>query len=505
MAERVHTDHPRDCGSQRSNQHPLLACVQAFLALTLATGCGVSLGGPPSGAFLGQAGVYNYSPTAIQIGNVQQFWWCGQATNPENPSQDTDTIQYASLNLTTHVMSGPETVLAETPGAWDSVFTCNPKVIGGVFQNPFGDGRSYSYAMYYVATASSGGAGNSIGVAFSADGIHWRKYGTPVISGVNDPGYGVGQPAVYNSDEKSGIWLFYEDSPGQTPTRHVEAISTDGIHFSVQGTLTENGLDSPLTDHTWGDMAYDAQAREWYAVFNESCRNPATTGNVQERGQSGVLLYRIPADSLLSGSTPWQLLGSFDTNSLGNESVFIAGLLRDEYGRVNIGPYPSIELFPSISDPYPSWSASPAQAALSAEPPQWDIGKIVWTPTQPLLALKSYSNGIVTEATTGWIDGPAGFTVQSTLGHLYPTPQHGATLALYGCKGGSYDYFVSTDSACGGARVLGLDGFGYSKPAAGLSLVPLYSCVFRRSHFVSHDPSCGSGASGGELLGYALP
>jgi hypothetical protein len=505
MPERVHNDSPWSSRPYSTRRYRFLSCAQALLVSVMATGCGVTLGGPPQGAFLGQAGVYNYSPSALQIGNVQQFWWCGQAKNPQNQSQFTDTIQYASLDLTTNVMTGPMTVLAETPGTWDSAFVCNPKVIGGTFANPFGDGQSYSYALYYVGTASSGGNANSIGVAFSQDGIHWKKYGQPVISGANDPGYGVGQPAVYNSDQKSGIWLFYEDSSGLAPTQHVEAISADGIHFTVQGALTGNGLESPLTDHTWGDMAYDSQTQNWYAVFNEACRNPSTTGNVAERGQAGVLLYRIPADSLLSGNTPWQLVASFDTNLLGNESVFIAGLLRDQYGRVNIGPYPSIELFPSISVPIPPWNASPAQAALSAEPTQWDIGKVIWTPNQPLLALRSYSNAGATEVTTGWIDPAGNFTLQSTLGHLYQSPQQGANLAFYGCKSGREGYFISTASSCGGMRLLGLDGFGYSQPPANSSLVPLYSCVGSRGSFVSKEATCGTGSSAGQLLGYALP
>ena len=95
-------------------------------------------------------------------------------------------------------------VLAETPGAWDSAFTCNPKVIGGVFENPLGDGQTYTYAMYYVATAEISGVNNSIGVAFSNDGIALEEIsaaGHPV----NDPNaYGVGQPALYNADHKVG-------------------------------------------------------------------------------------------------------------------------------------------------------------------------------------------------------------------------------------------------------------------------------------------------------------
>src|SRR6185437_2208552 len=126
----------------------------------------------------------------IQTGNMRQIWWCGQAVNPADKSQDSDAILYESINLKTNVTTTPVTVLAETPGAWDSVYTCNPKVIKGTFVNPLGDGKTYNYAMYYVATADKNGDQNSIGVAFSNDGIRWNKYPKPVISPTTMVGYG---------------------------------------------------------------------------------------------------------------------------------------------------------------------------------------------------------------------------------------------------------------------------------------------------------------------------
>jgi hypothetical protein len=98
---------------------------------------------------------------------------------PADSSQETDTILYESIDVTTHQMIGPEVVLAETPGAWDSEYTCNPHVIRGVFTNPLGDGQVYTFAMYYVGTKV--GTNNSIGAAFSVDGLIWKKFPSPVI------------------------------------------------------------------------------------------------------------------------------------------------------------------------------------------------------------------------------------------------------------------------------------------------------------------------------------
>jgi hypothetical protein len=119
--------------------------------------------------------------------------------------------------------------------------------------------------------------------------------------------------------------------------------------------------------------------------------------------------------------------------------------------------------------------------------------------------LNRYSNLVTYDVTTGWIDPNGGFQLHSTLGHLYQSPRNGATLAIYACKNGSTDYFVSVDSGCAGQRILGLNGYGYEQPVAGVKLVPLYSCATGgAATFVSQEANCESRGPG-TLLGYALP
>jgi hypothetical protein len=461
-------------------------------------GCGVSLVPLPPGAIAGRAENYDYSPTVIQSGNTVQIWWCGSAYNPTDGTQFSDTIEYESIDLSTNARYGPVTVLAETQGAWDSAYTCNPKVIGGSFANPLGDGKSFTYAMYYVATNSIDGTNNSIGVAFSNNGISWRKYPQPIISPAALAGYGVGQPAAYNTDQHAAIRLFYED--WSYYVHHVDAISTDGVHFTTVGVLSTNGLDRNNPD--WGDMAYEPQSGYWYAGFNTADRDPSTTGGVLERASYGFELYRIPDASLLTGATPWQLLTTVDTNLTGYEGNFLPGFARDMNGNLIAGP--AIQMYMSISDPPPPWSASPAAAGTSEGPLNWKISLASWTPNGPLPALNRYLNQNVHEVTTGWIDPNGGFTLESTLGHLYQGPQQGATVPFYGCKAGSMDYFVSLDSACEGSRIMGTNGYGYSGPVQGLNLVALYRCSTSLDHFVSTDPKC-EGQTPQGLLGYALP
>ena len=68
----------------------------------------------------------------------------------------------------------------------------------------------------------------------------------------------------------------------------------------------------------------------------------------------------------------------------------------------------------------------------------------------------------------------------------------------------SMGYFVSLDSGCEGARMLGTNGYAYSQQVTGLNLVAVYRCSTIHDHFVSTDPKC-EGQSNQGRLGYVLP
>src|SRR3984957_11446721 len=138
--------------SQTMGQMRAWTGIIVVLGLGCAAGCGVSFAPLLPGSVAGRAGIYDYSPSVIKSGDLQQFWWCGAGINPTDVTQFSDTIEYESIDLTTNAHYGPLPVLAETQGGWDSVFTCNPKVVKGTFTNPLGSGENFTYAMYYVAT-----------------------------------------------------------------------------------------------------------------------------------------------------------------------------------------------------------------------------------------------------------------------------------------------------------------------------------------------------------------
>ena len=134
-------------------------------AILVTIGCSTSPS-LPKGAVGNVGGRYNYSPTVIETGGTRQLWWCSAGVNPNDTSQDSDAIYFEAINMSTLATFGPVLVLAETPGAWDSVFTCNPKVIGGVFANPLGDGENYRLAMYYVGLGVINGTNNHMVLPF---------------------------------------------------------------------------------------------------------------------------------------------------------------------------------------------------------------------------------------------------------------------------------------------------------------------------------------------------
>ncbi|QNE16721.1 hypothetical protein F1D05_00915 [Kribbella qitaiheensis] len=440
---------------------------------------------------------YDYTPTVIQQGSVQRIWWCGQAANPSNPSQNTDAILYATYDTATGAQSTPVAVLGPTAGAWDHVFTCNPGVVGGTFSNPLGDGITYHLAMYYVGTAEPDGSANSIGVAFSNDGVTWKKDPSPVVTAANPtPGaYGVAQPTPYNGDGQAGIHLMFWDT---TAHHYYRVTSSDGRHFGARQQISENGWPYPSN----GTFGYDSQTNSWYVAMEIGFRPASTTGGIAEREAFSYTLYRIPAAGFTSGGA-WTELTTIDTDRSGYELNFIPSMVRDSYGNVNIGSYPNITLYYAASNPRPAADASPAAAGASADPNQWDLKTITWRPGRPELPLTRYFSASLNShiVSTGWVDTTR-YRSEARLASLYEAPRSQANRALYACKAGSADYFLSPDATCEGQRQLGLTGYAAATPSAGIT-VPLYRCRTMVDHFVSTSASC-EGAVQESLLGYGI-
>ena len=157
--------------------------------------------------------------------------------------------------------------------------------------------------------------------------------------------------------------MFYEDT--NPIEHHVKTVSTDGVHFTPVGWLTTAGLIPEPTRPDWGDMAYDPETNYWYAVYNLAIAMLATTGNVQERGPTVSRLPHSRQPPFLPEPTPWELTHNrrHGRDRLRIEN-FLARVSARPYGNLNIGPYPSIQMFTSISNPPPPWNATPLLAGV---------------------------------------------------------------------------------------------------------------------------------------------
>ena len=465
------------------------------------------------GPFLGASGFYDYSDSGIRdtAAGTETHWWCG-----DTQTHQTDTILRQQYRLSDWSVISPEQpVLQEGPaGAWDSQYTCNPSVVQGSFVNPLGDGVTYTFAMYYVGTTS--GSDNSIGAAFSNDGITWHKYPTPVLQ-FGDTGhgyYGYAQPNATIIDGR--VMLLFEDSdapgaPGPGPVhtsarnaaparpqiRHVlgaapvAAVTThwyalansDGVTFASPAYITAAGLPSPTP--SWGGAAYDPADGRWYAAFNALNRDPSTTGGVAENGQPGIILYAT--SDLLAGT--WTELDTIDTVMTGSEANFIAGLLRDPGGDLSGAFLPGVRVDVSQSWPRPAYNAFGAALGNSGAFNQWQIAWHQWSPGQPWRALQrvDYAGGHH-EVTTGWWDTSVYHLENINLGKLAEAPTGTATQPVYLCKAAATDYADTLRGDCNGWYQAGL--LGYLSPTPGPGLIPIYSCISGAGHFVSPQATC---------------
>lgn len=90
------------------------------------------------------------------------------------------------------------------------------------------------------------------------------------------------------------------------------------------------------------------------------------------------------------------------------------------------------------------------------------------------------------------------FAYEFSLGYLYTTPATGRD-AIYGCRAGAADYFLSRASNCEGQAVLGVYGWAARERPAEAS-VPLYRCLQPGiGHFASNDAGCEGQTQEGRL------
>ncbi len=195
-------------------------------------------------------------------------------------------------------------VVLDLGGAGETYMVLSPSVI----QLPGG-----GYAMYYMASASSGYT-FQIFRATSADGITWAKQGIVIDKGGSYAGACVYYPYVMlDSDGVYRLWyngVNYEDG---YRSRTLYAYSTDGINFVKTG-LDMNfgsasdpaGTHNPYVLNDEGTWRMWYQGTYWSPCFNRICHaHKASLSNAWTKDGT-VLSNDGVYDSLHSGR-PWVL------------------------------------------------------------------------------------------------------------------------------------------------------------------------------------------------------
>lgn len=135
------------------------------------------------------------------------------------------------------------------------------------------------------------------------------------------------------------------------------------------------------------------------------------------------------------------------------------------------------------------------------DPYSWNLDVVKWGPSPKTMPFKRYYNSALDEhwVTTGTVE--TGYSIEDTLGYLYMAGKVANTQPLFGCQANN-DYFVSVGADCEGWLNLGINGWIYSSPPAGITTRPLYRCRNGSDHFVSKSSGC-EGAVYEYFLGYA--
>lgn len=155
---------------------------------------------------------YNYGPTILIDGSRKRMWWCSQygAARP-----DGDDILYGSSSSldgpfrSNRGRGKPRAVLSGSRSGFDGKHVCDPSVIKV---------KNVYYLYYTGAKADDHDFGNSIGLAYSRDGLRWHRanHGKPIVTPSHgrkrDNAYGVGQPAAVYLD--GWFYLMFTDTTG---------------------------------------------------------------------------------------------------------------------------------------------------------------------------------------------------------------------------------------------------------------------------------------------------
>ncbi|MCQ2143483.1 MAG: sugar-binding protein [Bacteroidales bacterium] len=292
---------------------------------------------------------YSYCPSIIDNGDgTCHIWFCGNPTKYKFVDNvfhvlATDGVAYTSAT----------SVLQPTPNTWDKVHTCDPSVIKGEFKM---NGKTYTYAMFYLGIDTGDCLGNEIGVAFSndPDATSWDKYPSALI---DFPGeehskfWGVGQPSAISLDKKGKVLLTYTRGySGGTSLIYREVDMSDMSDIKMGEIKTIPGAQGVSCMRN-ADFAVDEANNKILAVIegNSSSTYPTFIA-------SSVSVHYADFDAFLAGTCKWKTYGTITSAVSGFPRNHNAGFRRDAYGY--IPNYKEFQVYFTVSKAAPDVSSS---------------------------------------------------------------------------------------------------------------------------------------------------
>ncbi|ADB33547.1 hypothetical protein Kfla_4520 [Kribbella flavida DSM 17836] len=270
---------------------------------------------------------YSYAPSAV-AGDPLRLYTCH--------SRSTGTVR-DDIFLTQK--SGPMTIssrsmLTSSASGWDRFHICDPSVVR--VNVPF-NGRSYSYAMFYLGNDVDASAHNAIGVAVadSLDGP-WVKMPNPVVPFAgSDPGqWGAGQPTATTIDPVAGtvVLAWTEGYSTGTFGRAAQVSFGSGTPvLSRQRRIPAAGLTDSTGASDWlnnFDLAYSPRRDRFYLV-REGHPYPSSNPNyISDR----IQLASMSGTDFWNGTGSWTVEGWITSATTGKARTHNPGLLRSIYG-----------------------------------------------------------------------------------------------------------------------------------------------------------------------------
>ena len=292
---------------------------------------------------------YSYCPSVMDNGDgTCHIWFCG---NPTKYKFIDNVFHFLAQDGVSYTAA--TSVLQPTPGTWDSYHCCDPSVIKGEFKM---NGKTYTYAMFYLGIDTPDCLGNEVGVAFSNDpgATTWDKYPSALV---DFPGeehskfWGVGQPSAFSLDKKGKVLLTYTRGySGGTSILSCEMDLSDMSQIKRGTTKTVPGAPGVACMRN-ADFAVDVENNKIVVVIEGGAS--ATYPTVIS---SSVSVHVADYDAFLAGTCKWKSLGTIGSALSGFPRNHNAGIRRDAYGYIS--DYKDFSVYFTVSKAAPDVSSS---------------------------------------------------------------------------------------------------------------------------------------------------